>query len=135
MDIHLRTKKTRRWSYISAAAIKIGEDIFEVSSSGYWLNGKKNADLKAGISGYPIKFSHLNEKHHQVQYVITINQHESIVFKTFTDMIRVDVESKNGDNFKDSFGLMGSYGEKSERIGRDHLTVIQDFDEFGKEWQ
>lgn len=135
MDIHLRTKKTRRWSYIESAAIRIGEDVFEISSSGYWLNGKKNAGLEAGIGGYPITFSDLNEKHKQVQYVIQISPEETITFKTFTNMIRVDVQPGKGESFKDSFGLMGSFGPNSERVGRDFTTVIQDVDEFGKEWQ
>ena len=30
MHIHLRTTRTRMWSYVSSAAIRIGEDILEV---------------------------------------------------------------------------------------------------------
>jgi len=137
MDIHVRTMKTRRWSYISSAVLRIGEDTFEVRRDGYWLNGKKDASLESGISGYSIKFKQLTEKakHDQQQYIVTLNSMESISFKTFGDMIRVDVESAKGESFKESHGLMGTYGTDSERVGRDHITVIQDFDEFGKEWQ
>jgi len=137
MDIHIRTMKTRLFSYISSAVLRIGEDTFEVRRDGYWLNGKKDASLESGISGYSIKFKQLTEKanHDQQQYIVTLNSMESISFKTFGDMIRVDVESAKGESFKESHGLMGTYGTDSERVGRDHITVIQDFNEFGKEWQ
>jgi len=138
MDVHVRTKKTRRWSYISSAALRIGEETFEVRQDGHYLNGKKDASLESGIAGYSITYEHLNVghvDHKQKQYVVTLNSKESILFRTFQDMIRVDVKSTTGESFKDSHGLMGTYGSNSMRLGRDYTTVINDFDEFGKEWQ
>jgi len=138
MDVHVRTKKTRRWSYISSAVLRIGEETFEVRQDGHYLNGKKDASLESGIAGYSITYEHLNVghvDHKQKQYVVTLNSKESILFRTFQDMIRVDVKSTTGESFKDSHGLMGTYGSNSMRVGRDYTTVINDFDEFGKEWQ
>jgi hypothetical protein len=135
MDIHVRTKKTRRWSYISSAVLRIGEETFEMSQNGHYLNGKKGASLESGIAGYPITFEHLNVVNKQLQWVVTLNSNESILFKTFHDMIRVDVKSTTGESFKDSYGLMGTYGSDSRRLGRDYTTAINDLDEFGREWQ
>merc|ERR1719491_792447 len=46
MDIHVRSKKMFHWSYISSAALLIGDDIFEVrgdkddvNENSFWING------------------------------------------------------------------------------------------------
>ena len=47
LDIHIRTKIRYGYSYIELAALKIGNDILEVSSWGeYSVNGVGKADME-----------------------------------------------------------------------------------------
>jgi hypothetical protein len=42
LDIHIRTEIKQDWPFVAATAIKIGRDIFEISSAGhYYLNALK----------------------------------------------------------------------------------------------
>merc|ERR1711972_856892 len=142
MDIHLRAKKTKQWSYISTAVVSIGGDTFEVSG-----NKDGNTELLnmvevkksewdqnlVKIGRFPISYI----KHHTNQrgYVIDLGKKESIHIKTWKDMVRVDIIVNNESNtFGGSLGLMGSYPE-GIMLGRDGKTVISDFNKFGQEWQ
>merc|ERR1712048_823127 len=155
MDVHVRTKKTRRWSYVSAVAIRIGTDILEVvaerNKSGYWFNSAKGEEIDVGgsaagavatlpvaISGYSITYE---EKYNgeQRKYVVDLGGNEKIVVKTWHDMVRLDVvadrENAAGNkNFAGSTGLMGSF-ESGTRFARDNETVLDNVNAFGQEWQ
>lgn len=144
MDIHIRTKKMHQWSYISSAAVKIGEDTFELKAENkkadYWVNGmigdeallSRNKILQMTVSGYPIKYRQLNSL--QKEFIIDLGHGERIEFKTWKKMIRVEVVGPTPQNFGSSVGLMGTY-EKSLKIGRDHKTILDDLNAFGQEWQ
>eukprot|EP00980_Cylindrotheca_fusiformis_P012266 scaffold2999_cov113-Cylindrotheca_fusiformis.AAC.1 len=66
LDVQIRTKLVRFWSYIKTAAIRIGNDIFEFqgdafpedSSDGpkYWFNLEHQGKLDT-IGGFPIAMS------------------------------------------------------------------------------
>ena len=49
-------------------------------------------------------------------------------------MLRVDLENCNAEDFGNSLGLMGTFGE-GVMLGRDNRTVIEDPTKFGMEWQ
>merc|ERR1712176_376167 len=71
----------------------------------------------------------------QREFRVELNDEEEyVLFKTFKDMIMVSLENASADNFGRSLGLLGSFG-KGEKKARDNLTIIEDNNEFGQEWQ
>jgi len=138
MDIHVRTKQTEQWSYVSSAVIRIGSETFEVSGSkhgnSFWMNGIKGDQWEEGtvISGYSITYKKTHSN--QNEYVIDLGNKERIIFKTWKDFVRVDISGAEADDFGESLGLMGSYPD-GKRIGRDAVTVTNDWYAFGMEWQ
>mmetsp|Transcript_13309 Transcript_13309/g.31947 ORF Transcript_13309/g.31947 Transcript_13309/m.31947 type:complete len:97 (+) Transcript_13309:149-439(+) len=59
LEIQIRTKLVRFWSYIRSAAIRIGNDIFEVQGGVsrdplYWINLERNGPLTT-IGGFPVR--------------------------------------------------------------------------------
>merc|ERR1712176_1506252 len=128
MDIYIRSKKTKQWSYISTAVIRIGIETFEVSGrkdgDTYWVNGVEGYgngddlmwDEETNIAGYPITFQRIHST--QRQYTINIGkENEKIIFKTWKDFVRVDVKNPHDENFAGSSGLMGSYPD-GKNVGR-----------------
>jgi hypothetical protein len=142
MDIHVRTKRTRQWSYVEAAALRIGADVVEIhggkGEKSYWFNGVRrdqsqhNMKLQDSIAGFPIMFKKISEKSNE--YTVDLGSTGLIVFSTWNGYVRVDVQVKESTNFMSSVGLMGSYATGA-RVGRDNTTVIENTDEFGQEWQ
>lgn len=136
MDIHMRTKFTRQWSYIDTAVIRIGDETLEVGGGGdknrYWINKVANGDLSKGISGFPISFEQVNSK--QREFTVDLGGGEAISFKTWKDFVRVDTHNASPTNFGSSLGLMGTYS-KGQKLARDNSTIIEDANEFGQEWQ
>merc|ERR1712179_67127 len=62
LDVQLRTKLVRFWSYIQRVAIRIGDDILEIqgskdlddiSTANYWINFEYQGELTA-IGGFPV---------------------------------------------------------------------------------
>lgn len=146
MDIHVRSKLWKQWSYVSTAVISIGVETFEVSGlhdgDTYWLNGingenthnnKGNEKEELSIAGYPIEYRKVHA--YVREYVIKLRTEESIVIKTWKDFVRVDfVGAAREEDFKGSYGLMGAF-PTGKKIGRDLTTEIQNVNEFGQEWQ
>jgi len=146
MDIYIRSKKTKKWSYISTAVIRIGVETFEVSGrkdeDTHWINGIKGNDNDGNIvweegtsiTGYPITYQRVHST--QRKYTITLNNdNEQIVFKTWKDFVRIDVINPCNEDFTGSLGLMGSYPD-GKSTGRVNLkSLMDDRNVFGQEWQ
>lgn len=135
--IHVRTTIRYDYSYIESAAIRIGNDTFEVESFGqYALNDIDNADLGAAganLSGYPIVHSHPNDKQHIFE--IMIGPYETISVTTFKDIVSVKIDDASASfHYFNSVGIMGSFGDGA-MLARNGTTIIEDPDEFGQEWQ
>merc|ERR1712125_149749 len=86
MDIHIRTKKMKHWSYIKTAVIRIGNESFEVMAErkhNYYWNNRIAGDeeiytmkeLPATISGYNIQFRKINSQ--QLEYTIVIGNNKN----------------------------------------------------------
>jgi von Willebrand factor type D domain len=146
LDLHIRTRHRGSYSYISSAALRIGEDdIFEVSaekkSSLHYLNGVANVALPATIAGYEITHS-VPAKGHSM-FTIHVSDTESIIIKTWRDFVSVSVNDATWTNFGDSIGLMGDFntGDISLRDGT-HVPLIRGknmdlnvINAFGQDWQ
>jgi len=136
LDIHIRTKKTREWSYVDSAAVRIGDNILEVrggKKSALWINGiqgnGKTDELT--ISDYSIKHQHINEN--SEKFVIDLGDDECIIFKTWNSFVSIKIENPKQNNFVGSVGLMGSF-PTGLKIGREN-SIIDDINTFGQEWQ
>jgi len=133
LDIHIRTLIRYSYSYISAAAVKIGDDILMVASFGdYYLNGVFNAKMPSVISGYPV--THSNPSKHEHSFSIGISGNQTIVIKAFKDLVSVRIHRADKERFQESLGMMGDYEEGKMR-GRDRTTIFDDVDAFAAEWQ
>jgi len=138
MDIHIRTKKMRMWSYISSLAIRIGNDILEVIGRNgglYILNGttnQGNVDGALMLAGYPINYTQKSSK--QQTFRLNFSTQEAIVIETWNSFVSVRFENPNSEHFKDSVGLLGSF-PNGIWLARDKVTIINDVNSFGQEWQ
>jgi hypothetical protein len=133
LDVHIRTKLRRDMSYISGATVRIGKDILEVDSQGvYYFNGKVGAPLPDELSGFA--FSHTQPTDKQHLFEVDLGSGEKINVKTYKDFVSVLIEEGQLNNFGDSVGLMGDFGQ-GRMIARDGTTVLDDANAFGQEWQ
>ena len=135
LTIHTRTKIRYDYSFIETAAIKIGDDIFEISSWGkYFLNGVSQADTPAVISDYFITHDVINEFDHK--FDIDLGQGANLVISSHKDIVSVGLSGSDGLDFekwfKSSVGLMGAF-ETGEMLARDGVTVLNDPNAFGQE--
>jgi hypothetical protein len=85
MDIHIRTKHRGQFSYITTAALRIGDEILEVTGQdgrGY-LNGEANVAMSAKIAGHGITYN----RHSDVQqtFLVHVNK-QTVVIKTWHDI-------------------------------------------------
>lgn len=135
LDIHVRTKIRSDFSYIEAAAIKIGDDVFELGGWGeYLINGVDAAksDKPQELSSFPITHETIDEATHI--YHIFIGEHQSLEVKSYKDYVSVKFENANSEEFGDSTGILGDF-VSGKRFGRDGTTVISDDIDYGMEWQ
>ncbi|CAB9500049.1 expressed unknown protein [Seminavis robusta] len=133
LEIHTRTKVRMDYSFIESAAIKIGDDILEISSYGdYFLNGVEGAPLPAFVGGLPVAHLARDEKSHM--FDIFLEEDRRIVIKTLKDWVSVKIDQPLAVDFADSVGMMGNF-VTGKLLARDGTRVITDMDEMGQEWQ
>jgi hypothetical protein len=141
LDIHIRTKMVRYWSYIKSAAIRIGDDILEVEGSvakedglekrHYWTNYEYRGPLTE-IGGYPVTISPRNNL-----YTINLDKDfpgQKIEIKTFKEFVSVKIVGASFESFGTSAGIIGDF-KTGKTLGRDGKTVLNDFNDLGLEWQ
>ena len=145
MQVQIRTKIERWWSYIESVAVKIGDDILEVhggyDTRKYWVNrveGDKEYVERSGtvmpftLGGNRVRFR-VPEKF-TFQFRIFLEDNRSISIRSVKDMVRVDFVHGDKETYGSSSGLMGRYGDGA-MVGRDGSTVLSDANLFGQEWQ
>ena len=131
MDIHLRTTIQFEYSFIEAAAIRIGEDVLVVGSWGdYLLNGVAGAELPNHLAGFTVTYEKFTDK--VDKFKIYLDDNTIIELKTYQSMVAVNMPRSAA--LEGSVGLLGSY-PKGEKLGRDGVTIFEDMDHFGQEWQ
>lgn len=135
LTVHLRTTTRYDYSYIEGAAIKIGNDVLEIFSYGqYLINSVSNAEMPAVVGGYNVSHTQPRDKQHL--FVIDLGKKRTINIKVYKDMLYVDlnVNHGNGMEFEDVSGMIGSW-TNGTRFARDGVTILDDDNEFGQEWQ
>ena len=129
----IRTEVRYDYSYISEAAIRIGDEVFEVGSFGEsFLNGVSDAKMPAQIAGFPIKYEAKSVDAHF--FTIDLKEHGSVTLKAYKDLVGIKFEGTLASDYGDSVGLMGSF-DKGSHLARDGKTNLEDPNEFGQEWQ
>jgi hypothetical protein len=133
--VHLRTEIVRQWSYIKTGAIRIGEDILEVEGGAdenrYWFNKIYQGELST-IGGFPVKYKKANSQ--QRVFNIDLGDGEGIEIRTYKEFVRIDFKGANKHFYEHAVGILGDYNS-GKKLARDGVTIIEDYNEFGQEWQ
>lgn len=159
IDVHIRTKLVRFWSYIKIAAIRIGDDVLEVKGSAedfvtdennhYWINSEYQGNLDS-LGGFPITYQNKGKYRAQRWFTSTIPGNkrarkfeidlsskypgQSIVISAFKEFVRVDFKRADNNSFGNSTGMLGNF-QTGTVLARDGATTIDDFAALGNEWQ
>ena len=141
LDVQIRTKLVRYWSYIKNAAIRIGSDILEVegnpetdSSNNYWVNFAYQGKLD-NIGGFPVTYH--QPLAYKRRFEIDLSSQfpgQKIVISTYKEFVRVDFENGSEEAFGNTKGLLGDF-KTGATLARDGSTAMNDFWEYGNEWQ
>jgi hypothetical protein len=122
----------------------IGDDILEVKGGveerSYWVNGKQghrfmtSRNLDFTLGGFIGRFRAKSD--HVIQYKIYLPNDQILMIRSVKDMLRVELDNTNSDDFGNSLGLMGTYGT-GELMARNGTRLFQedDTDAFAKQWQ
>ncbi|CAJ1961335.1 unnamed protein product [Cylindrotheca closterium] len=143
IEVQIRTKLVRHWSYIKNAAIRIGEDVLEVEGSAdpsskfqYWYNFESRAKVDT-FAGFPLTIKHRAGSNYTAGLEIDLSSMfpgEKIVVATWKEFVRVDFKNPTEASFGKSVGLLGDF-HTGETLARDGITVHNDFWTYGNEWQ
>ena len=141
LDIHIRTKMVRYWSYIKTAAIRIGGDILEVEGSipgedglakrHYYINFEYRGELDT-LGGFPVVINPRNNV-----YTIDLDSAYAgvkIEIKTFKEFVSVKIIGATNESFGNAVGIIGDFNT-GKTLARDGSTVLDDFNDLGLEWQ
>ncbi|CAB9512086.1 expressed unknown protein [Seminavis robusta] len=139
LDLHIRTKIRYDYSYIHAAALRIGNDTLEVASWGnYAVNGVDTPRLEGSkrmgstSDTFPIYHRQPQENHTIVD--IVLSQDSNITMGSFKDMVFVRFTGATRFHFGSTLGLMGNF--RGDMMARDGTTDLSnDITVFGQEWQ
>ena len=144
IDVHIRTKLVRHWSYIQAVSIRIGNDIIELHGSSaefdpdvhYWFNYEFQDEIET-MAGFPVTLFNKKTKSHKTSITIdlsSISPGQKIVVKTFKEFLKVDFHEPAAKAFGNVVGMLGDFST-GKTLSRDGATVIDDFTDLGHEWQ
>jgi len=142
LDVQIRTKLVRYWSYIQSAAIRIGDDILEIkgspdkedTESHYWFNFQYQADA-ISIGGFPLSIK--NNGSHKRFFEIDLSSKfpgQKIVLSTYKEFVSVDFKGGSAESFGNTVGMLGNFNS-GKTLARDGAREIHDFNELGSEWQ
>jgi len=142
IQVQIRTKLVRYWSYIRSVAILIGDEILEIEGSDdfvetdelfYWYNLEEQSEIKT-LGGFSV-FAHRQSKKKQ-KFIIDLSPKypgQSIEVMTFKEFVKFTWHNGSEESVGNSIGLMGNF-KTGETLGRDG-RVFNDYTEFGAEWQ
>ena len=144
LDIHIRAKLVRFWSYIQAVSIRIGNDIIELQGSSanfdpevhYWFNYEYQGEVE-DISGFPVTLLNRKTESHKTTVSIDLNSISpgaKILVSTYKEFLKVDFEEPTAKVFGNVAGMLGDFNT-GKTLSRDGATVIDDFTDLGHEWQ
>jgi hypothetical protein len=141
IDVHIRTKLVRFWSYIKSVSIRIGNDIIEIEGTGdvhdeephYWINYEYQGEIDE-IAGFPLSLQ--SPSNYKRTWKIDLSPkypNEYIEVQLFKEFVRVRFSGGKA-SFGNTVGLLGDFFS-GKTLARDGQTVLNDFTELGHEWQ
>ncbi|KAL3939596.1 MAG: hypothetical protein SGBAC_005709 [Bacillariaceae sp.] len=145
IDVHIRTKLVRHWSYIKNAVVRIGNDILEIEGSAlefdpethYWLNYEYQGELTK-FAGFPVQMFSLQgtavTKNRIEIDLGSVYPGQKIVLSTYKEFVKVSFENASEASFGNTSGMLGDF-KTGKTLARDGVTVLNDFTDFGHEWQ
>jgi hypothetical protein len=140
ITVHIRTTRvdnpTIAFSYISRAAVKIGDDVLEVSEDDeLFINGSKaSADNEVfSIAGCKVTKSFTGKRKRITKYLANFHDGNIIEIRvnTKSGMVYVDVDG----SFDDSQGLLGSTQQEALLSRDGTMDLSGHWNTFGEEWQ
>jgi len=139
LEVQIRTKLVRFWSYIKRAAIRIGDDILEIEGSEdrdtqFWINFQYNSEATA-IGGFPLSMN--TNGVHKRTFEIDLSSKfpgQKIVLSSYREFVRVDFKGSTAEAFGNTVGMLGNF-KTGDLFARDGETKISDFVNLGNEWQ
>mmetsp|Transcript_21508 Transcript_21508/g.53139 ORF Transcript_21508/g.53139 Transcript_21508/m.53139 type:complete len:591 (+) Transcript_21508:74-1846(+) len=143
LDVQIRTKLVRYWSYIKSAAIRIGTDIFEVEGNAdtseelrYWTNLEFRGPVTT-VGGFPVIFKSRTRQAMKETIVIDLSSKypgSMIEIQVWKEFIKFNFLNATAEAFGNTIGMLGDF-HTGKTVGRDGSTVFDDFTFFGNEWQ
>ncbi|CAJ1946112.1 unnamed protein product [Cylindrotheca closterium] len=145
LDIQIRTKLVRYWSYIKRAAIRIGEDILEIEGSSdlaeidpiFWINFDYQPEDVKTIGGFPLKVITGKARFRKHHFEIDLSSKYpgvKIEIHTMKEFIKVDFVGASEEAFGNVQGILGEF-KSGKTLARDGQTVVDDYTLLGNEWQ
>jgi len=141
LDVHIRTKIVRFWSYIQSVAIRIGNDVLEIHGSAdpndeeayYWKNFEYQGSLEE-LGGFPVTQS-LPVTFKRTFKIDLSSKYagQYILVQMYKEFIKVEFHG-GASAFGRTVGLLGDY-KTGKTLARDGTTQLDDFVELGNEWQ
>ena len=142
LEVQIRTKMVRFWSYIRTAAIRIGDDILEIEGSPdledreihYWFNFQYQAETTS-IGGFPLK-STTNGVQKRFYEIDLSSKYpgQKILLKSFREWVAIEFQGSSEEAYGNTVGMLGDY-KTGKTLARDGVTAMDDFIDFGNEWQ
>lgn len=146
IDVHARTEINTGWSFISNAAVRIGQDTLEVSADtdSVYFNGELDVHFpivmasryrviqnKTTVTTIDEKTGGIGTNPKAVYSIRVGGAGETIIITLFKGLISVSVNAF----FHDTEGMLGMHGKRG-MIGRNHKMVSNnDANVMGEEWQ
>eukprot|EP00980_Cylindrotheca_fusiformis_P029088 scaffold22714_cov155-Cylindrotheca_fusiformis.AAC.5 len=142
LDVHIRTKLVRFWSYVKSVAIRLGNDILEIEGAAepefgvtnYWINLEPVGELTT-LGGFPVTHSIITRTKRKFEIDLSSKYPgQKIVVFAFKEFLRVDFDNGSAEAFGNTVGMLGNF-TTGQTLARDGDTVMDDFTLFGSEWQ
>ena len=142
LDVQIRTKLVRFWSYIKSAAIRIGNDVFEIEGNAdgnndkvrYWMNMEFQGPLKT-IGGFPITMQSQSKAKKVVHIDLSSKYPGSIIeFQIWKEFVKVDFMNPTVEAFGNTVAMLGDF-VTGKTLARDGSTELHDYYKLGNEWQ
>ena len=136
VDLHVRTTIDSFYSYIEAAAVKIGGRILELDGvDKIYLDGQEVQAPVTFIGNHNITYTYrrVEDGGKKQIYSLESNKHTLVQFRFYLHYLTLNVVAA-GNSFHNTRGLLGSFKDGS-MITRDGLAFKGKFDEYAFEWQ
>eukprot|EP00980_Cylindrotheca_fusiformis_P012986 scaffold3240_cov68-Cylindrotheca_fusiformis.AAC.6 len=160
LEVQIRTKLIKFWSFIQNTAIRIGEDTLEMQGSPdltvnkgnnhYWINSIYQGEVTT-LAGFPVKANyagkHKNKRWFFSKYgggnkisrsfEIDLSSKypgQKIVIGSYKEFVRIDFHNADAGAFGKSVGMLGEFST-GKTFARDGVTELNDYTKLGHEWQ